>query len=187
MPRSADEPATARGEDRDLIDSTIEQWRRERPDLDLSALQIFGRLLLVEQAVAPVVEEVFVRHGISRGEFDVLTSLRRSEPPHRLTPSRLADSLLSSRGGMTKRLDRLEEAGLVRRELDPSDRRSFTITLTPRGTELIDGVMTEHASNLARLTASLTSREATALEPLLRKLLRSAQRSRADLRPKPGD
>jgi DNA-binding MarR family transcriptional regulator len=87
---------------------------------------------------------------------------------------------------MTKRLDRLEEAGLVRRELDPADRRSFTVSLTQRGTELIDGGMTEHASNLAFLTASLTSKEAQTLERLLRKLVR-AQHTRADRRRKSSD
>jgi DNA-binding MarR family transcriptional regulator len=59
--------------------------------------------------------------------------------------------LMMSRAGMTNRLDRLEAAGYVERTLDPADRRSFRITLTDAGREIVDETMTEHAANLHRL------------------------------------
>jgi DNA-binding transcriptional ArsR family regulator len=56
-----------------------------------------------------------------RGWFDVLAALRRSGTPYELNPTELSRAMLLSSGGMTKRLDRLEAAGLVERR--PSSAR----------------------------------------------------------------
>lgn len=163
------------GDDRaDAVDVIIDQWRRERPDLDLSAMGVFGRIALLTAVLGPAVEQVFERHGLRRGEFDVLTALRRSGPPYTLIPSKLSAALMMSRAGMTSRLDRLEEAGLVERRLDPDDRRSFLVTLTERGRAVIDATLTEHAANLARLISPLTPEETRTLERALKTLLLGA-------------
>ncbi|MFC7385293.1 MarR family winged helix-turn-helix transcriptional regulator [Sphaerisporangium rhizosphaerae] len=158
-------------DEHDLTDVILGQWRRERPDLDLSAMGTLGRLWLLAEVLRPLVEEVFTRHGLRRGEFDVLAALRRAGEPYTLIPSELADMLMMSRAGMTNRLDRLEEAGLVERRLDPADRRSFLVALTPRGREVIDATMTDHAANLRRLVSSLPPGEAGTLDRALRTLL----------------
>lgn len=161
--------------DSDAIDQVISQWRRERPDLDLSAMGVFGRLGRLWQLLAPAVEEVFTRHGLRTGEFDVLAALRRSGPPYTLIPSAIADQLMMSRAGMTNRLDRLESAGLVMRRLDPADRRSFQIALTARGHEVVDAALTDHAANLARLVSPLSASERAGLDEMLRTLLRGLE------------
>ncbi len=138
-------------ERRDSVDHILDQWRRERPDLDLSAMGVFGRVAQVARVVEGRVEEVLNRHGLRSGDFDVLAALRRSGPPYTLIPSELSDMVMMSRAGMTSRLDRLEAAGLVERSLDPADRRSFKITLSEKGHEVIDATLTDHAANLARL------------------------------------
>jgi DNA-binding MarR family transcriptional regulator len=107
-------------------------------------------------------------HGLRAGEFDVLTALRRAGPA---MLSDLADALMMSRFGMTKRLDGLEQAGLVERTLDPADRRSFVVVLTDEGRQLIDTVLTEHAENMQRMTAGLSARDRAGLERGLRTLL----------------
>lgn len=155
----------------DEIDLIIEQWRRERPDLDLSALGVLGRIARLTAVLGPVVDAVFARHGLSEADFDVLTTLRRSGPPYVLIPSQLSAALLMSRTGMTSRLDRLEGHGLVERRLDPADRRSFRVALTERGLALIDQVLEEHAANLKRIMAPMSQRQITALEAGLRSLL----------------
>ncbi|MGW0523277.1 MarR family winged helix-turn-helix transcriptional regulator [Crossiella sp. NPDC003009] len=146
-------------------------WRRERPDLDVSTLAPFIRTLQVTQLLAAEVEKVFTEYGLRRGEFDVLTSLRRAGAPFTLTPSELADLLMLSRAGMTNRLDRLESAGYVERRLDPGDRRSFLIALTERGRELIDETFTAHIANLHRLTAKVTPEQRAVLDEIMRTLL----------------
>ncbi|MEV4753586.1 MarR family transcriptional regulator [Micromonospora sp. NPDC049559] len=157
---------------RDATDVILEQWRHERPDLDLSLMGPLGRLWQLAQLLEPRVNSVFTRHGLRRGEFDVLTALRRAGEPYTLIPSELADTLMMSRAGMTNRIDRLEAAGLVERRLDPADRRSFLVALTERGREVIDETMTEHAANLQRLVASVPAEQIEALDGALRTLLR---------------
>ncbi|WP_371785636.1 MarR family winged helix-turn-helix transcriptional regulator [Streptosporangium subroseum] len=160
------------GEDRrDAIDGILDQWRRERPDMDLSGIGILGRLVQVSLVLGPIVEQVFIRHGLRSGEFDVLSALRRSGPPYTLIPSELSATLMMSRAGMTGRLDRLEAAGLVERSLDPDDRRSFRIILTEKGRQIIDATLTEHAANVARLVSCLTPEERQTLDRSLRSIL----------------
>jgi DNA-binding MarR family transcriptional regulator len=79
-------------------------------------------------------------------------------------------TMLSS-GGMTKRLDRLVERGLVERRPDPDDRRGTRVRLTARGLELIDAALPLHAANEERLLSALGARERRELDRLLRKLL----------------
>lgn len=155
----------------DVIDVVLEQWRRERPDLDLSPMEVFGRLARLTRVVESAVDQVFARHGLRQGEFDVLSALRRSGPPYTLIPSELSAVLMMSRAGMTNRLDRLEAAGLVVRSMDPADRRSFRISLTERGLEVIDATLTEHAANLHRLASGLSAEDTATLSRILRGML----------------
>ena len=61
--------------------------------------------------------------------------------------------------GTTKRLDKLEQEGLIRREADPNDRRGTLITLTDAGRELIDSVTAAHLANEAHLVSALDADE----------------------------
>jgi DNA-binding MarR family transcriptional regulator len=72
--------------------------------------------------------------------------------------------------GTTKRLDRLEQAGLITRAPDPDDRRGTLITLTPAGLRLIDTASEAHLENERRLLGALTNAERGRLADLLRKL-----------------
>jgi DNA-binding MarR family transcriptional regulator len=158
----------------DAIDVAIEQWRRERPELDLSSMGIFGRLIQLSRIWVATIEQVFARHGLRGGEFDVLAALRRAGPPYTLIPSELAAMLMMSRAGMTNRLDRLEAAGLVARSLDATDRRSFRIALTAKGTEVVDAAATDHVAALGPLLWPLSNREREMFDRALRVLLREA-------------
>lgn len=155
----------------DFVDVMLDQWRRERPDLDLSPMGVFARLARLTRMVEDAVEEVFRLHGLRQGEFDVLAALRRSGAPYTMIPSELSSVLMTSRAGMTSRLDRLEAAGLVERNLDPADRRSFQIVLTDKGREVIDATLTDHAANLAGLAEGLTPEDAATLNRIVRGLL----------------
>lgn len=101
----------------------------------------------------------------------MLAALRRSGPPYTMIPSELSAVLMMSRAGMTNRLDRLEAAELVERSLDPTDRRSFRVTLTPEGRRVIDATLTDHAANLARLASSLGPGDTETLGRILRSML----------------
>lgn len=156
----------------DAVDRIVEQWRRERPDLDLGAMELIGRLGRLVAYLGRAVDETFARHGIAHGEYDVLAALRRSGAPFTLTPSELADTLMLSRGGMTSRLDRLERAGLVERRANVDDRRSLLIRLTDAGRALVDEVTTEHVAHEQDLLVDLSARDRQALNRIVRTLLR---------------
>ena len=155
----------------DEVDRIIVQWHRERPDLDFAGMELMGRLGRLFAHLGRAVDETFLRHGLSRGEYDVLAALRRAGAPHTLTPSALSESLMLSRAGMTNRLDRLEESGWVARRHNREDRRSMHIDLTPAGLALVDEITTEHVANENDLLSTLTAGERRTMDQLARKLL----------------
>ncbi|MFE9807807.1 MarR family winged helix-turn-helix transcriptional regulator [Streptomyces sp. NPDC005227] len=155
----------------DPVDAIIEQWATVRPDLDTAAMEVFGRVFRISRALGDRMEKAYARYGISRGEFDVLATLRRSDAPYTLSPRQLSATLMLTTGGMTGRLDKLERAGLLRRSPDPHDRRGLKVTLTDEGLRLIDeAVGTGLAVQTAALSA-LDGDQATQLAALLRPLL----------------
>lgn len=155
----------------DVVDTIAAQWRRERPDLELEAMAVFGRLGRLMTLATARIEKVFTAHGLQRGEFDVLAALRRSGKPYELNPSILADTLMLSRAGMTGRIDRLEAAGLVRRIADHADRRAVRVALTDDGRELVDVVVVAHTENETAMLAALEPADRAALDRIARTLL----------------
>jgi hypothetical protein len=79
---------THRVQERDEVDLILEQWRRERPDLDTTPMGVIGRISRLSRELELRLEPVFVRQGLEGGLFDVLATLRRAGPPHRLRPTR---------------------------------------------------------------------------------------------------
>jgi DNA-binding MarR family transcriptional regulator len=159
----------------DSTDAVIAAWARERPDLELTAIGIVGRLGRAALLLRPAQERVFTEFGLQPGEFDVLATLRRAGEPYTLIPSQLSAALLLTRAGMTNRIDRLVAAGLVERTLDPNDRRSFHIRLTEKGYTTVDEAMTAHTANVTRLLSALPETGQAALEDLLRTLLHALE------------
>jgi DNA-binding MarR family transcriptional regulator len=156
--------------ERDGVDTILEQWQRERPDLDSSPIGVIGRISRLARELEARLEPVYKAHGLEPGWHDVLATLRRTGAPYQLRPTEFADALMLTSSGTTKRLDRLEHAGLITRAPDPADRRGTLITLTPKGLELIDNVTEAHLDNERNLLAALSESEQRRLADLLRKL-----------------
>ena len=136
----------------DRVDSILEQWASERPDLDASPIGIFGRISRIDRLFEQSMAAFLRPHGLTLGLFDVLAALRRNGSPFQAKPSELAAMTMLTSGGMTGRVDQLENLNLVRRVPDPDDRRVMMAQLSPEGKELIDKLMGEH---LARERARL--------------------------------
>ncbi len=151
----------------DHVGRILEQWAVSRPDLDVSPMGIVGRLHRLAAVLDDELRPVFAEAGLGEGEFDLLATLRRTEPPHELTPSQLAASAMVTSGAMTKRLDRLERRGLVRRTVSETDARSRRVTLTDEGFALVDEVLAKHVANEHRLVSSLSDLERSRLAHLL--------------------
>lgn len=156
----------------DRAQIAVDQWRRERPDLDTLAMALLGRLGEVSQVVnRDYLMPLFAEHGLQSGEFDVLATLRRSGAPYALTPTALYESAMISSGGMTSRIDRLEKHGLIERQKHPTDRRGVLVALTSAGFALIDGMLAAHVDNQLRVLSGLHKDEQQQLYTLLGKLL----------------
>ncbi|MGQ3671233.1 MarR family winged helix-turn-helix transcriptional regulator [Xanthobacter sp. TB0136] len=152
----------------DHIDRILAQWNRERPDLDVGPMGLIGRLKRLHDQLAEGLERVYAAHGLNAPSFDVLATLRRSGAPYVLSPTALTASTLVTSGTMTNRLDRLESAGLIARQRNPQDGRSFMVALTPRGFALIDQVVSEHVANQHALVAGLSPHVRAELDAHLR-------------------
>ena len=156
------------GRETDTIDRVIADWTRVRPDLDPSALALVGRVLVLARHLERSAELALKKHGITFGQFDILATLRRQEPNGGLNPKQLCANVALTSGGMTSRLDRLEEAGWITRQSDPNDRRGVVVVLTPKGRKLIDAATVTRFEAAARSLPKLSSSEQTKLEDSLR-------------------
>ena len=154
----------------DHAQHVVDQWASVRPELDVSPVLVIGRLHRVALALTTELVKVYNAHGLGEGDFDVLATLRRTGEPYELTPTELMDQTMVTSGAVTKRLDRLEGAGLVERRVSDGDRRSRIVVLTEKGRELIDRAAPEHFANEARLLEPLSAGERATLARLLGKL-----------------
>ncbi len=107
--------------------------------------------------------------GLSLGDFDVLGQLAEAGGALRMTD--LADRTLSSRSGMTRRVDRLVEEGLVRRARSDADGRAVVIVLTDAGVARVTETVPVHLRGVSDLfMARLDDKELAALESALKKV-----------------
>lgn len=155
----------------DRVSRIQAEWRRERPDIDVSPQGIIGRLHRLAARLTDELTVVYERHGLGEGEFDVLATLRRSGAPFERAPGELAAHTMVTTGAMTKRVDRLVSAGLVERRADTVDGRRRIVGLTSRGLEVIDAAFTEHMQNEHRLVDELAASDRHALEVILTRWL----------------
>lgn len=168
----------------DGIADVIGQWAKVRPELDVSAMEVLGRLHRSFLLYRGAIGARFAEMNTSEPGFDVLATLRRCGPEHRLSAGELARQTLVTTGGLTLRVKRLEEEGYVRRERDPADNRMVHVELTQAGLELVDRAADAHFANLTHMLDGLTERERTSLARLLARLhqslLQNAQLQDAD-------
>lgn len=160
-------------EQKDLLDQLHSDWRRERPDLDASAMGIVGRLVVLGEVLRKRATDALQPFGIGYSELDTLATLRRSGAPYTLRPAALLDAVLIQSGSLTACLDRLEKRGLVTRVPTPEDRRGRAVRLTDAGRALIDEAIAARFADAEACVTGLDSASRADLERLLRRLLHS--------------
>ena len=156
---------------RDDVDGLVQAWRRERPDLDVTPLEVLSRVLRLARHLDLARRTAFDGHGLEVWEFDVLAALRRAGPPYTMSPSQLLTQTLVSSGTMTNRIDRLAARRLVERRPDPDDGRSIQVHLTSAGRDRVDDAMADLLSREREILAPLTARQRATLAALLRTLV----------------
>ncbi|MFJ4656150.1 MarR family winged helix-turn-helix transcriptional regulator [Nocardia sp. NPDC088792] len=157
----------------DAVDQITAAWRTHRPDVDTSPMEIVGRITRLHRLLDRALTDFFHTHTLERWEFDVLATLRRSNPESGLTAGELNKAAMVTSGAITNRIDRLTAKGLVERVPDTKDRRAIRVHLTDKGRQLVDDLLPLHMANEQRLLTGLTPADREALIPLLRALSES--------------
>jgi len=155
----------------DRLDEELEVWTREIPSLDLLTEGIVERIHKLQRYFNVTMDETLAEVGLSSRTFRVLGRLRYQGPPYQLSAGQLADSMGLSSGAMTNRLDRLEQAGLVRRVPDPDDRRGVLVEPTEEGHAAWDRTVSTQAVREQLIASVLNDDEKEQLHALLRKLM----------------
>lgn len=152
----------------DHVETIQQQWRTERPDLDVSPLGIIARLHRLADDLRTELVATYADFGLGEGEFDLLATLRRQGEPFELAPGEIARRTMVTSGAVSKRIDRLEADALVERREAADDRRRRVVALTSAGHERIDAAFAAHVENEHRLLGPLDSEQRERLEELLR-------------------
>jgi DNA-binding MarR family transcriptional regulator len=156
----------------DEVDRLVQAWQRERPDLDVSPMEVLSRITRLARHLDRARRQAFATHDLETWEFDVLAALRRSGKPYELSPGRLLRETLVTSGTMTNRVDRLAARGLVRRAPDPADRRGVLVQLTDSGLAHVDAALSALLTNERALLTGLGGADRKRLAGLLRALVR---------------
>jgi DNA-binding MarR family transcriptional regulator len=160
----------------------VDRWlaERELPGVDKEVEGIVDRINGLNRRLHKLLDETLSEFGLGLGDWKVLNHLQSAGPPYRRSAGKLATRAELSSGAMTNRLDRLEEAALVRRLPDPDDRRGVQVELTEHGVKVWEDALRTGAAQEALLAAALTTEEKQQLNSLLRRLMREFERREQD-------
>jgi DNA-binding MarR family transcriptional regulator len=162
-------PEAGNGTPADFVDDVRRQWAQIFPDVDTAPTAIIGRINRIAQIIQLRSDAVLAAAGLTRAEFDMLSLLARTGRP--MTPTELAARLLISGAGATKRLKKLQGAGLIRRESNPQDGRGAFIHMTAKADELLRPILESVLDFEAGLLSGLPAATARNLARDLRTLL----------------
>lgn len=157
--------------DFDIIDDLVSKWNKEEPSLDVSAMEVVGRLILLGKILEKRAGKAIQDSKIHYTDLDVLATIRRNGKPYELTPKQLMKSVLITSGSMTALLDRLEKLNLIIRTSDESDKRIKKARLTNLGISVIDKAIKIRFEEAENSISTLDSHERNSLSVLLKKLL----------------
>ncbi|HET8988845.1 MAG TPA: MarR family transcriptional regulator, partial [Humibacillus sp.] len=152
----------------DEVGGLVDAWRRERPDVDVSSIGIVMPVLRLAATVAERRAVVLAAHELDQSHLDVLSALRRSGPPYRLTAGELSRRCRVTPGATTQRVQAMERDGLVERVREDPDRRTVHVRLTTLGLRRLDDIFAEVVAADESLLAGLSAAQRTTLESALR-------------------
>jgi DNA-binding MarR family transcriptional regulator len=149
-----------------LLDRLVAAELPERRGLDAWVLLLQAHATLMRRLESDLERET----GLTLADFDVLAQLASAGGELRMTE--LAARALISRSGMTRRVARLVEEGLVRRADADGDGRGVVVALTDAGVGRLAETAPAHARDIAKLfVAKLDDQELAILERALRKVI----------------
>ena len=164
--------------ERDHVDRFLESIRETLPMLDPEVEGLVDRIAGISRRLHRLLDETLAEFNLDHVEWKLLGILSR-RPEYRTSPGRLARMIELSSGAMTNRLDRMEEAELLRRLPDPNDRRGIAVEVTDAGRRLYQDAVGAQAAKEALVAAALDDEEKRQLNALLRRLMLEFERREA--------
>lgn len=158
-----------------IADQVAMSAQEAAPDFDPLALALTLSLYRTMSAFDRVHAEELAPAALSVTQFNVLSVLLRVQKP--LTMGELAQAVSVRSANLTAVADSLAARGLVDRAVNPDDRRSFLVSITPEGHTFMAEFLPAHWRVLQDLMSGLSRPERTKLLKLLEKLLASLQES----------
>ena len=156
----------------DLIDKILQDWERERPDIDCGGKAVVCRILRLYSIYIDKFEARLKPLAITPNVFSVLVTIRRRGPNAEVNVKDIIDEVLVTSGGMSNLLLRIIKTKLIKKRPDPKDARSMLIKLTSHGLTIVDKAMEIQAACEREMVNTLTSEENAQLALLLKKLLK---------------
>src|ERR1700682_1854546 len=147
----------------------LQTLARRFPGIDPQSLATAIALLRFSSSLYNALDGQYARHGIARGRFHVLMLLYETEGQG-LTPHELAEKAAVSRAAMTGLIDTLAESGLVTRQRDPLDRRTYRVHIPDEGHRFLKKMLPDHFRRMNALVADLSLEEKRAMVRLLEKV-----------------
>ncbi|HEX3622419.1 MAG TPA: MarR family transcriptional regulator [Acidimicrobiales bacterium] len=126
--------------------------------LDEGEMQVWQSFLRASIRLMERLDAELEVHGISLADYEILVHLS-AEPAGELRMTELAARTLVSRSGLTRRLDRLGQAGLVVRRICPTDRRGVLAVLTAAGRARLEEAAPTHVDGVRRHFVSQLRRQ----------------------------
>ena len=166
-----DGPVTPR---RDSVDHHVARWAEyweDNPHFDPQVEGAVTRMQTIITRLKRVNATAFAGSKFTLEDYLTLHALMVQPFPTEATPAQLAEMSQLTRAGMTSRLDRLADAGLITREGDSIDRRRVIVRPTPAGRAAWDRYVHEGMTREQRLLAALNPNELAQLNRLLRKVV----------------
>jgi DNA-binding MarR family transcriptional regulator len=169
--------AKTRTQERDHIDRFLESIRERLPMLDPEVEGIVDRIGGLHRRFQRALDETLAEFNLDYAEHKLLGLLSREGEVYRSSPGRLARLMELSSGAMTNRLDRLEEAGLLKRLPDPDDRRGILVELTSNGKRVYEEAIGVQGRKEAFFASALSKAEQKQLNALLRRIMIEFERA----------
>ncbi|GAA4233799.1 MarR family transcriptional regulator [Actinomadura meridiana] len=156
---------------RDGADAIQDAWRRELPGVSVESIGVITRIWWAAKVFGDERRRRLARLGVDVATLDLLSTLRRSGPPYRMSPGELADACMVTRGAITQRVERAAASGLVERTTAGTGYHARAVTLTATGNDLLDRVVADLLAAEDDLIAHLAPERREQLADLLRELL----------------
>jgi DNA-binding MarR family transcriptional regulator len=159
----------------DPVDATALAWLRERPGTPVESIGLVTRVWRLAKILGEDRRRVLAQAGADPATLDLLSVLRRSGPPYRLTTRELAERTRVTAGAISQRIARAERTGLVRRARSADGSRAVDVTLSPAGHGLVERLVDRVLGREAELISRLTEGQQGELAGLLRVLLQDLE------------